>query len=36
MFPGRFGVNIDPELYRFVFGVAEIVAGKLPHVANLL
>jgi len=29
VFPGRFGVNIDPELYRFVFGVVEIVAGAL-------
>jgi len=29
VFPGRFGVNIDPELYRFFFGVVEIVAGAL-------
>ncbi|XP_063676748.1 uncharacterized protein LOC134813011 [Bolinopsis microptera] len=29
VFPGRFGVHLDPELYRFIFGLIEIVAGAL-------
>ena len=36
VFPGRFGVHLDPELYRFIFGLIEIVAGKFSLTINLL
>ena len=28
MFPGRLNIHVDPEMYRFVFGVIEIVSGE--------
>lgn len=29
VFPGRFNIDLDANLYRFVFGVAEVVCGML-------